>query len=249
MRPISMLAIAATGLFCSGAVGATAPAFHLVFDGSHTRALLHEGTFTTLSAWCSSGTASDVSVDATTDTATRRFNCAGGGDFTAKVRPLPAEHGGNGSWQIVSGSGPLADLRGKGTFSSLRLGGSSDDPAAITFRSTWDGVAGFDATPPNVGISRATPKKLRRSTSTYTIRVVVAVTDNGGGPISYVLQAVDARKPTYVLAYKAGRAPAGTITTTFRVKASRKTRVVQLEVDATDAVGNTAHAAKSVALK
>ncbi len=67
-----------------------------------------------LAATCPSGSAADVSVEATTDTALRRFTCAGGGDFSARIAPLPAEHGGTGTWQIVDGTGPLAGLRGKG---------------------------------------------------------------------------------------------------------------------------------------
>src|SRR5689334_15297923 len=100
-----MLTIAAAALLAAPGVGATPPpSFHLVFDGRHNQALLHEGTFTTSSSWCSSGSAADVSIDDPTLTATRRFTCAGGGDFTATVSPLRAEHGGSGSWQIVSGT-------------------------------------------------------------------------------------------------------------------------------------------------
>jgi hypothetical protein len=41
-------------------------------------------------SWCPSGSVTELSVDSTTDTATPRFACSGGSDFTATVRPLPA---------------------------------------------------------------------------------------------------------------------------------------------------------------
>jgi len=62
------------------------------------------------------------------------------------VGRLSAEHGGTGTWQIVSGTGSLADLRGKGNFTSVRTGGDPNDPETITFRSTW--TASPTSTPP-----------------------------------------------------------------------------------------------------
>ena len=114
MNIARLLAVGVLVLIGSGGAGAAVPSsFHLVFDGRHNAALLHEGTFTTSSSWCRSGTAADTAIDEATLTATRVFRCAGGGDFTAKVTPLNAEHGGIGAWQIVAGSGTLADLRGE----------------------------------------------------------------------------------------------------------------------------------------
>jgi len=236
-------------LVVSGRAGATpAPSFQLVFDGKHNAELLHEGTFTTSSPFCLSGSATDVSVEATTDTAMRRFTCAAGGDFTAKVRPVPAEHGGNGTWQIVAGSGPLATLRGKGTFVSTRLAGRLDDPATITFRSSWEGVADFDVNAPAIGVTSSSAKKVRRLSRTYSVRLVLSLTDTGSELVSYVLQIV-AKRPSNALAFKVGRTTTRTVTTTLRIKTSKGARTVQIKIDASDAVGNEAAFMKTMRLK
>ena len=57
--------------------------------------------------------------------------------------------------QIIDGTGPLANLHGKGTFTSSLVSGHSDDPPTIVFRSTWNGVADFDAQPPTVVLKAA----------------------------------------------------------------------------------------------
>src|SRR5690349_11701378 len=168
MRTACTLAIAVVAVLSTGGAGVAAPAsFQLVFDGKHQANLLHEGTFTTSSSSCPTGTAEDVSIDENTLTATRQFTCAAGGSFTATVGPLPAEHGGAGTWRIVSGTGSLADLRGKGNFTSVRTGGDPNDPETITFRSTWTGVADLDATPPVGKVTRWQARKLKRPKRTY----------------------------------------------------------------------------------
>jgi hypothetical protein len=181
---IAVLIIAATVTALTAAVGATSAAstFELVFDGRHTPDLLHEGTFTTSPTFCSSGQAADVSVDSSTDTATRTFRCSGSGEFTARVTPLPAEHGGGGSWQIVGGSGAFANLRGKGRWRSIPLGGSSSDPATITFRSTWTGMVDFDVSPPTVAFSKATARKPKRPRGAYSLRLLLSLHDPKGTP-------------------------------------------------------------------
>jgi hypothetical protein len=250
MRMARVVAIAAVALLGTGAAGAASPpSFQLVFDGKHNASLLHEGTFTTASPLCPSGTAADVSVDEQTLTAQRRFRCDAGGDFTAKVGPLSAEHGGTGSWQIVSGTGPLADLRGKGTFTSVRLTGDPNDPATITFRSTWTGVADLDATPPTIGLKAWHAKKLRRPTGAYTVKLALSLTDNGGGPVSYELQLVDAKKPSHSFAFKLGQTGTGSVTRSLRIKVGKRTRQVRLKLKAGDAVGNESAFAKTFRLR
>ena len=231
-----------------GARTATAP-FHLVFDGKHNAALLHEGSFTTSSSFCSSGSAADVSIDSTTDTSLRRFDCGSAGDFTAEVTPLPAEHGGIGSWQIVAGSGSLADLRGKGNWTSTRLTGRPDDPATITFRSTWDGVADFDVSPPTIGLSSSSARKVNRPKGAYTLRVALSLKDAEGDLVVYTVQVVDPRKPVHVLAYRVGQTRTGSATLTVRVKPAKRTRTLQVKIDASDAVGNESSLAKTVRLR
>jgi hypothetical protein len=232
------------------AVTTAAPSFRLVFDGKHNAALLHEGTFTTSASFCPSGSAADVSVEATTDTALRRFACSGGGgDFSARIAPLPAEHGGMGTWQIVDGTGPLADLRGKGTWTSTRLSGRPDDPATITFRSSWEGVAAFDVSPPASAITSATARKLKRPKGAYAMRVVLSLTDNGGDLVSYLFQVVDPRKPRSSLIYKLGQTSSGSAALTFRIKPAKGTRALRVDVVATDAVGNETPAKKLLRLR
>jgi hypothetical protein len=247
MRPACAAVMAAVAVLATGGAGAAAPAsFRLVFAGKHNASLLHEGTFTTSSSSCPSGTAVDVAIDEATLTAVRQFTCNEGGGFTAKVGPLPAEHSGGGSWQIVSGSGPLAELRGKGTFTSVRLSGDITDPATITFRSTWTGFADFDAVPPAIRVTRWHAKKLERPKGAYRVRFLLSLTDNGGGKVSYVLQL---GKPSNPLVFKQGRTASGSVTRTFRVKVGKSTRRVRLKIDASDAVGNKSAFAKTFRLR
>jgi hypothetical protein len=250
MRTILGVAIAAVALLSTGGAGVAAPAsFQLVFDGKHQANLLHEGTFTTSSSSCPTGTAEDVSIDETTLTAVRQFTCDAGGGFTAKVGPLPAEHGGSGSWQIVNGSGPLADLRGKGTFTSVRLTGDPNDPSTITFRSTWTGVADLDATPPTVRVTHWHVKKLARPKRAYKVRLGLSMTDTGSGAVSYALQLVDPRKPSNPIVFKLGQTSSGSVTRSFRIRVGKHTRRLQVKVDASDAVGNQSAFAKTLRLR
>jgi hypothetical protein len=231
-----------------GAASDGAPPFHLVFDGKHNAELLHEGPFTTSSEFCPSGSATDVQIDDLTLTAIRQFTCGNsGGDFTARVRPLSAEHGGSGTWQIIGGGGPLADLRGKGTFTSLRLSGSDDDRASITFESTWDGVADFDADPPTTAVPRATARKLRRPKGTYQLRVALSL-DDASGSVSYTLLVVDPRKPGNPLASKLGLTTTGTASAVLRIRPTRRTRAIRLQIDASDPFGNETRLVKTVRL-
>ncbi len=232
----------------TGAGASTPPsAFHLVFDGHHNPSLTHEGSFTSSLAQCEAGTAADVSVDATTDTALRRFICPDGSEFAATVSPLPAEHGGNGLWQIVSGTGPFATLRGRGTFSSTRLAGRSDDPTTITFRSTWQGVADFDTVPPAIVMTKVTIRKLKRPKGAYNLGVVA--TFPGDAAVSYVLQVVDPRKPLNALVYRVGQTANGSLAAAARIRPAKSTRSLEIKVAATDPVGNDATAAKTVRLR
>jgi hypothetical protein len=234
---------ALTGL---GGAEAASPAFQLVLDGRHDAQLQHEGTFTSGASWCPSGSITEIGVDATTDTATRRFSCSGGAEFTATIRPLPAEHGGSGTWQIIGGSGPLADLRGKGTFTSTLVSGKPDEPATITFRSTWTGVADFDVDPPAITVASAIARRLVRPAGSYAVRVAVTLADSGGS-ISYVLQVVDPKHPAKAFVYRVGRA-SGIVAATARIKVPSGMRAVRLQVEATDPVGNSSTLSRTIRL-
>jgi hypothetical protein len=250
MRGACVAALAAVAVLSTGGAGAAAPAsFQLVFDGKHQANLLHEGTFTTSSSLCPKGTAVDVSIDEATLTAMRQFTCDAGGGFTTKVGPLPAEHGGSGAWQIVAGTGPLTDLRGKGTFTSVRTGGDPNDPETITFRSTWTGLADLDATPPVTKVTRWHVKKLENPKRTYRVKVALSLTDNGGGPVSYALQIVDPKKPSNAFVFKLGTTTSGSVSKSFRIRVGKHTRRLRLKVDAGDAVGNQSALAKTFRLR
>lgn len=218
---------------------ASASEFELVFDGKHTPSLLHEGPFTTSASFCRSGFAVDTAVDPATESASRKFTCAAtGATFIARVGRLPAEHGGSGTWQITEGSGPLADLRGKGTWSSVRLGGNPVDPATITFRSTWKGVADLDASAPTVAVAKRSVQKLRRPKGVYRLRLALSLQD--ANAVSYTLAVIDPRRPFDWLATKSGTTSSGPASFALRIRPTKRTRILQLKVDASDAVGNMA---------
>jgi hypothetical protein len=248
---VLIAAIAVAGATATRGAEAVPTAFRLVFEGKHNAELLHEGPFTTSASFCPSGLAADVDLDSSTESSLRRFSCGGSkGDFSARVSPLPAEHGGIGVWQIVAGTGPLADLRGKGTWTSTRVSGRPDDPATITFRSTWDGVADFDVAPPTIAVSSSSARKLRRPKGTYALRVVLALTDAGGSdPVSYVLQIVDSRAQRHVLAYKSGNTTSGSAALSLRVRPAKSTRVLRLAIDGEDALGNATTFVKNLKIR
>jgi hypothetical protein len=232
----------------SGASGGTAtPAgFGLVLDGRHRPDLTHEGTFTTSASFCPSGAAVDL-TETTLHTVLGEFACAGSTDsFTAQVSPTPAEHGGTGSWKIVAGKGALATLRGKGTWTSVRLSGSDADPASITFRSTWHGVTDFDVAAPTLGLSKVAARKLRRPKRTYLIRCSFSLQD-AGGTVAYAVKVVD---PTNLNeATKRGATAAGSASVALRIRPTKRARKLRLTIDATDPVGNATRVARTLRIR
>lgn len=244
-----LAAVVTVGMAGAADLSREAPApFQLVFDGKHTPTLLHEGPFTTSASFCLSGYATDISVQSDIETAVRTFRCIGSADeFTAQVKPLPAEHGGSGSWQIVKGSGALAELRGKGTWTSIRVTGAAGDPATITFRSTWQGVTDFDASPPTIAISKSTVRRLRRPKGAYLLRLVLSFGDVPGNLLSYDLTIIDPRNS---LQYgKSGQTGTGAASVSLRVGPTRRTKILKVRIEATDAVGNTSQLASTLRLR
>jgi hypothetical protein len=231
-RSVAPVAVA-FALLIGASTGAEASSpFQLVFDGHHVVAsfptptgLAHVGTFTTNSPLCPSGHAEDVAQ--TDQVATRRFTCEGtGSTFTATVSPHLAEHGGVGVWKIVSGTGPLEDLRGKGSFSSVLISGDPNDFQSVVFRSTWSGMVGLDTVPPTVALARETTRAGR-------VTLVFSVADAESNPVSYSVVVVDARLSTLVRRF--GSASSGRVTVSFRAKPRQR---IRLDVEASDAVGN-----------
>lgn len=246
---LAAMAVPAAGTSKDRTHAATAE-FQLVFDGKHTPSLLHEGPFTTSASFCPSGYAIDTGVDSSTETALRTFTCAGSaGAFTARVGRLPAEHGGSGTWQIVEGTGPLADLRGKGTWTSVRLSGNVTDPASITFRSTWKGAADLDASPPTIALAKRSAQKLRRPKGAYRLRLVLSLNDAAGNAVSYTLAVIDPHRPFDWLATKSGTTSSGTASLSLRIRPTKRTRILRLKIDASDAVGNATAFATTLRLR
>jgi hypothetical protein len=230
------------------------PSFQLVFDGRHAPAtfptpsgLQHEGPFTSSASLCPAGSATDVGLGSSPETAVRRFTCAGGtGGFTANVGPLPAEHGGRGLWQIVDGSGAIATLRGRGTWTSVITAGNPADPATIRFRSTWQGVADLDDSPPAIAITAARARKLRRPRGAFRLRVGFTLHDQES-PISYSLVVLDPRSLREWT--RGGATTSGVVSLVVRARPAKRSRVLRLRISATDLVGNEAFAGKAVRIR
>ena len=253
------LAIATFALVQFAALGGATPAsFQLVFVGHNIApdfngngGVEHIGTFTTNSPLCPSGSGHDI-ANSTLDVATRLFTCDSGATFTATLSPHVGELTGSASWRIISGTGPLANLRGTGTLTSvLTAGDLSDIPnnlLALAFISTWTGTVDLDPTPPTLAVTRATIKKVKRPAGTYRLAVALAISDNDGDPVSYALSLIDPRT-LEALERENGSTSAGSIGWTFSIKPSARTRQLRLEVDATDQVGNQTSLKQTIALK
>jgi len=259
------LTVVAIGVLWLGAGTAGAPAgsaptsFQLVFVGRTVLAsypspsgAAHVGTFTTNSALCPSGSGQDIAETAL-GVGTRLFTCDGSGaTFTATINPHIGEYTGAGSWQIVSGTGPLGDLRGEGTFSSvLTSGDPSDIPGnllALAFRSTWTGTVALDATPPTLALTKDTATKLRRPAGRYRFDIILTLHDNGGGPVSYTVNLLDPATLD-ILVRKSGTTSTGSLGWTFSLKPRARARTLRLEVEASDQVGNQATLTHAIALR
>jgi hypothetical protein len=180
---------------------------------------------------------------------TRLFTCDGSGaTFTALVWPQLSEHEGDGFWRITSGTGPLADLRGEGTFSSVLTSGDPNDFITIDFRSTWTGNIDLDALPPALALTKDRTVRIKRPAVAYKLSLALSLADNGGGPVTYTLTLVDPRT-LRILVSKTGTTSARSIGWTFVLKPSKRTRALRLEVDASDTVGNQATLKKIIAIK
>jgi hypothetical protein len=145
-------------------------------------------------------------------------------------------------------AGRLRACAGREQWTSTRLAGRPDNPASITFRSTWDGIADFDASAPTIGVTSVSARKLRRPKGAYRLRVALSLSDAEGGVVSYRLEVVDPRKPLNLLAWKKGQATTTSIAT-LRVRPSKSTRSLQVKIDASDTVGNDASFTKTFRLK
>jgi hypothetical protein len=210
--------------------------------------IIHVGAFTSGSPFCDSGTAADLDWGFSEGKFKRLFTCDdGSGSLTFWISPSDqVEHTGSGWWRIVDGTGRYAGLHGKATYRGENLSG---DPAGKTsvFRVTAEGFLGTDARAPTLAVSTAKATKLRAPKGAYSVAVALALRDDvADNAVSYTVNVLNGRK---VIATIAGASNTGTATTTLRVqRPTTSLRSIQLQVIASDPVGNETTVTRTVAL-
>lgn len=249
-RTIAIAAALVALTFVVGGAAGSPATFQLTFEGSHVidtslpAGIRHQGRFTASTPFCPSGRAVDTQdVEVEPLSVMRTHTCDdGSGSFTAFMPAVLSEHGSNGAWKIVAGTGRYETLRGLGTYTGHIVGGDPNDFASVVFTTSWQGVVDFDAVAPTL-TAQATAKKLRKPTRTYSLRTAL---DAHEGPVKY---SVDVRAGKAFLALKQGTAASGRVTTTSRVRAPRGVRVLTVIVTVTDVVGNESATTLSVRLR
>ena len=233
-------------VFLVPGAGASPGQFELVFDGHHgppmDTSYRHEGTFTSSPPFCPSGTMADVAHYG--ENADRVSTCDdGSGTITLRVTALPAEHAVNGTglWRITGGTGAYAALRGKGTWTTVPIGGET-----ARFISTSRGIADLDDQPPAITITRATAAKLRRPKGVYLIRLVFSAPDNvEGNTVSYRVE-LSAGKKDWT---RTGRTASATVKVTLRIRPPKSAHRVAVHVSASDPLDNESQASRSIKLR
>jgi hypothetical protein len=237
------------GLFVAGASAAPA-SFTLRFDGVHVAdsslpaGIRHEGRFTASAPFCPAGHAVDAQdVEIEPLTVMRTFTCDdGSGSVTAFLPAIAAEHGGIGTWKIVSGTGRYEALRGIGTYAGRLVSGDPSVFETIVFTTAWQGVVDFDTAAPTI-TATASAKKLRKPPRTYTIRTSV---DAHEGPVTY---SVDIRAGKAYLALRQGTLATGRAIVASRIRAPKGVRRVTVTITVADVVGNTSTKTLSVRVR
>ena len=174
--------------------GRTLTEFSLTFTGKHVEdpsfpaRLRHEGRFTASAPFCAAGSAVDTrDVQDGPLWVERTHTCDdGSGSIIVSMPNVTGEHGGNGFWQIIRGTGKYESLRGSGTYTGQRLSGDPGDFLSITYRTTWKGLVDFDTAPPALTLA-ATATKLKLPRRTYSVRVALVSTERGTGSPYHLL--------------------------------------------------------------
>lgn len=251
--PAGIVVLLSVAALVTGIGRASPSTFELVVNGFHSPAeprekfplgFRHEGPFTASARFCASGYA--VDLETLPGTALRQFTCSdGSGDVTVRKSILRADaqftHE-EGVWAIVEGAGRYSTLRGKGTYVSDIVSGNPADHITTTFREVWRGVTDFDNTPPEVNISRASAKRLRRPKGTYSIQVAFSARDMNA--VSYAMTV----SGSGVFIRRSGTTTFRTVSTAFRVRPDKRVRRLLLVVRASDPVGNATRVARQLRL-
>jgi hypothetical protein len=255
--PAGVGALLGVAALVAGIGRASPSSFELVMNGFHSAAeprekfsfgFRHEGPFAASAPFCSSGYAVDLEF-VVPGTGLRQFTCNdGSGSITARKVVLRANaqftHE-EGVWAIVEGTGRYSTLRGKGTTVNDFVSGDPADHITTSFREAWSGVIDFDVTPPEVSISQASAKQLRRPKGAYSVRVAISARDGSeGNAVSYAITV----SGSGVFVRRSGTMTSGTVSTTFRVRPGKRVRRLQLVVVASDPVGNETKVARQLRL-
>jgi hypothetical protein len=248
-KQIVMLVVTATATAAVLLVGTGSAAptqFQLTFNGMHRPAtfptplgLQHEGPFTASAPFCSSGYAVDVQHDARALAASRKFTCDGGGSITLLIADFPGEHdlGYSAAWKIIAGTGQYTTLRGQGTWTSVSVNGDQNNPSTLTFRTVLKGVVDFDSTAPTVAISKASVRRFGGRGRRYSLNLAFSARDdNAANPVAYgVTVGTDLGQH---LATRSGSTTSGAVALSLRIKPSKTTRRIKIQIIATDPLGN-----------
>jgi hypothetical protein len=229
----------------------TATPFELVVAGFNQQVpqstdfpfgIRHAGTFTASSPFCASGTFADLTndfLDSWVDS--RLYTCAdGSGTLTTEQEDwFELKPPYTSTWRILGGTGRYADLRGKGSFlGGPPLTGCPCDPLNVTYHSTFSGIVDFDVVGPTITVSKAKVTKLRRPPGSYSLRLRLAMRDNEEGSAIAYMVAVEPAGGGLYLAQTTGSSPAGTVTTTLRIRPQKGARKILLHARAEDPLGN-----------
>ena len=232
-----LLAVAMTSGSAAARGSAPVP-FQMIFEGrSEGTGRGVEGAFTATAPRCASGRFSDatgtplagirIRVD-------RSLTCADGtGTVTVVYEGVREFLDGPGTWRIRSGSGRYAALRGTGSTRNVNI---SHDPqtGAGAFRNVADGLAALDAEPPQVTLTAASARRVRKRPPLQTLRVVFAAADRAGSePLDYELAVLD-ESATRTHVRKGKTSALTSVTLRTNTRSSR----VRIELTVRDAVAN-----------
>lgn len=239
------LALGGAGLLLAVALGAATAAIASASSPSATPTTLvlpgrvapdeafHAGTFTGQPPICAAGSWLGHGDG------TRTFTCEdGSGTFFARFDPTGRveRQGGSAPWQIESGTGRYAELRGKGTGTAVVTG-----PSAFT--NTWQGMVDFDARGPAVPRLRVS---FSRSATKLIVRVTAVLRDDQ--PSNVVNYRVNASAGASAVGRQRVGAISGPLALRYTLPRRRHPRTLRLDFALEDPVGNRADVVRVIRL-